>query len=512
MNTTDNYKSENGLLELVSAMNKSQRLFLSRKWSHPPFCDFLYVQLYFALINSRGDDYRRIRDGVSAIKSSQRANVQKELYSNILYQLQSLQKQTPFDVYRSMLKNYAILKGMNLAKQANKWRNKALVYKESNGILSEAVLVDEESYYYEIVADTDAIDQYMFSHEVQPFTASLKREYLHLRRFYLTHRFSRDLAEYQKIEVQTKGVLNEILYAHLSLYDKIVYNRLLYQYHYIQRDFVLAYKYATTLIHIYKEEKLDIYYEEVYLKLLNYRLLCLFRLNASKKYNAVLQEFRHIEFKPSLQNINLLRVIHFKYVLTHTLNWHIINGNFSGAIAELKSRSKYMKLHQPQFDPSFINGTNYKAACVYFGNGEYDTCIQFLDKIIFAKATSGRTDLQIFARILKLTSLFELREDAYIYENIRSVYSFLARNKQLNAFQKEIMNFLRICARLPEANIKNELQNLREALYIVAQDKFEQRPFFYFDVISWLDSKLTNKTISEVISERGLGHRVLYEE
>jgi len=74
------------------------------------------------------------------------------------------------------------------------------------------------------------------------------------------------------------------------------------------------------------------------------------------------------------------------------------------------------------------------------------------------------------------------------------------------------MNFLRICARLPEANIRDELQNLREALYKVAQDKFEQRPFFYFDVISWLDSRLTNKTISEVISERGLGHRVLYGE
>jgi len=49
------------------------------------------------------------------------------------------------------------------------------------------------------------------------------------------------------------------------------------------------------------------------------------------------------------------------------------------------------------------------------------------------------------------------------------------------------------------------------ALVVVAQNKFEQRPFFYFDVISWLDSKLSNKTISQVISERGLGHRILYE-
>jgi hypothetical protein len=47
-------------------------------------------------------------------------------------------------------------------------------------------------------------------------------------------------------------------------------------------------------------------------------------------------------------------------------------------------------------------------------------------------------------------------------------------------------------------------------MYKVAQNKFEQRPFFYFDIIGWLDSKLEEKSLSDIISERGLGHRVLY--
>ncbi len=506
-----NHKPTNSLVELVYALNKSQRLFLSRKWSNPPYCDYLYVQLYFAILKIKKKDYARVKSSLTNIKGSQIANIQNELYVKILDHLKSIQKETPFDVYRSMIKNYSILKGLNLAEQANKWRYKALEYKANSNLLSNAVLVDEESYYFEIVADEEAIGQYMFSNEVQPFTASLKREYLHLRKFYLTNRFSRDLKEYRIIETQTKSVVDVINYSELSLYDKIVYNRLLYQYHYIQRNFILAYKYATTLVRIYKSEKLDSYYEEVYLKLLNYQLLCLFRLNAGEKYRLLIQRFKDLVFKPSLQNIKLLKVIQFKYLLTHTLNWHIIKGDFKGAIAVLNSHRKALELYSGQLDASFINGINYKAACIYFGQGDFNSCIQFLDKIIFSKATSGRSDLQTFARILKLTSLFELREDAYIYENIRGVYSYLARNKQLNAFQKEIMNFLRICARLPEANIKNELQNLRDALGVVAQNKFEQRPFFYFDVISWLDSKLTNKTISQVISERGLGHRILYE-
>ena len=506
-----NYKSKNSLVELVYALNKSQRLFLSRKWSYPPFCDYLYVQLYFAILRDSKRDYAQVKSSLTNIKTSQVANIQNELYVKILDHLKHVQKETPFDVYRSMIKNYSILKGLNLAEQANKWRYKALEYKANNSLLSNAVLVDEESYYFEIFAGEEAIGQYMFSDEVQPFTASLKREYLHLRKFYLTKRFSRDLDEYQTIEAQTKSVVDSINYSELSLYDKIVYNRLLYQYHYIQRNFILAYKYATTLVHIYKREKLQSYYEEVYLKLLNYQLLCLFRLNAGEKYRVLIQEFKGIVFKSSLQNRKLLEVIQFKYLLTHTLNFHLVRGDFEGAIEVLNSHKKPLERYNNQLDASFINGINYKAACIYFGQGDFNSCVQFLDKIIFSKAITGRSDLQTFARILKLTSLFELREDVYIYENIRSVYSYLARNKQLNAFQKEIMNFLRICARLPEANIQNELQNLRMALVVVAQNKFEQRPFFYFDVISWLDSKLSNKTISQVISERGLGHRILYE-
>ncbi|MFB1004063.1 MAG: hypothetical protein QMC70_08000, partial [Bacteroidia bacterium] len=129
---------------------------------------------------------------------------------------------------------------------------------------------------------------------------------------------------------------------------------------------------------------------------------------------------------------------------------------------------------------------------------------------IYNMDITGRPDLQIFSRILKLTSLFELQDTEYIFENIRSVYSYLARNKQLDKFQIEIMQFLRVCAKLPTIEIRQELVNLRKAMLVVAQNKFEQRPFFYFDIIGWLDSKLDKKSLSETIEKRGLGHRVLY--
>ena len=506
-----NYKKENDVLALLSVLNKSQKLSLSRKWAKPPYCDYLYVKVYVKLTATKHYDSGMLLLQIPSLKGPQLANVLKELHDKILEQLRSSQTPTPFEEYRVLLKNYSILKGLGLNDQAEKWKNKALYFKAQNKIINDAVLVDEETYYYETMSTPDMVSQFKFSSEVSPFTQSLMREYLKLREFYLKHRFSKDEQEYHTLESGINQVLSPIKYDVLSLYDKVVYCRMLYHYHYIQRDFVLGYKYASTLISLYEINGLNTYYKEVYLKILNYQMLCLFRLNAWNRYANLLEKFKSLEFEPSLPDINLLRETHYKYVLTHALNLCIIKGKFGNGLALFIDSKKLFLTLDTKHNSGYVNSIYYKVASLYFGNGQFKECIFYLDKLIYQMDRSGRPDLQIFARILKLTSLFELQETEYIFENIRSVYSFLARNKQLNKFQIEIMHFLRVCARLPSISIRNEMEQLRDALYVVAQDKFEQRPFFYFDVISWLDSKLSHRSISELISERGLGHRILYE-
>jgi hypothetical protein len=446
---------------------------------------------------------------IPALKTHQLANIQKELYSKILEHLRALQTLTPFEEYRILLKNYSILKGLNLPEQAEKWKKKAIAFKTTNPVINDAILVDEETYYFETLSQTDRVDEVILANEVNPFTKKIMEGFLYFRRFYLKHRFSKNEIEYHNLETQLNNILVGLDYTQLSLYDRIVFNRMMYHYHYIQRNFVLGYKYASTLTSTYQLYNLNVHYKEVYLKLFNYQLLCLFRLNAADKYTSLLHTFENINFSSSLPDINLLKESHFKYVLTHRLNVYLIRGDFAGGIQHFESIKNHFKALDKKHNAGYVNSINYKMACLHFGNQEFEECLVYLDKVIYLNL-SGRPDLQIFSRILKLTALFELQETDYIFENIRSVYGYLARNKQLNLFQVEIMNFLRICAKLPSTEIKQELEHLRTAMHRVAQNKFEQRPFFYFDIIGWLDSKLENKSLSQIIGERGLGHRVLY--
>jgi hypothetical protein len=56
-----------------------------------------------------------------------------------------------------------------------------------------------------------------------------------------------------------------------------------------------------------------------------------------------------------------------------------------------------------------------------------------------------------------------------------------------------------------------ELRNLYKKMIVISEKPYEQRPFYYFDIISWLESKFEKRPISEIIKERGLGHKKLFK-
>jgi RNase P/RNase MRP subunit POP5 len=39
-------------------------------------------------------------------------------------------------------------------------------------------------------------------------------------------------------------------------------------------------------------------------------------------------------------------------------------------------------------------------------------------------------------------------------------------------------------------------------MQVLEKNKFEKKAFLYFDIISWLESKIENKTIQEVIKDK----------
>lgn len=64
------------------------------------------------------------------------------------------------------------------------------------------------------------------------------------------------------------------------------------------------------------------------------------------------------------------------------------------------------------------------------------------------------------------------------------------------------MKFLRKLSSITRDQLIDAFKDLREQLLPLNEKFYERRAFIYFDIISWLESKIENRDIQEIIKEK----------
>jgi hypothetical protein len=142
----------------------------------------------------------------------------------------------------------------------------------------------------------------------------------------------------------------------------------------------------------------------------------------------------------------------------------------------------------------------YKIACLYFGAGQADKAIDYLNRIINWKLNL-RDDLQCYARLLNLISHYELGNMDVVNYLSKSVYRFMSKMKNLGAVEEVLFNFLRNSIQYG-GDIKTSFSILLSTLQPLEKNKLESRAFMYLDIISWLESKIQSKDVQTIIKEK----------
>ena len=162
-------------------------------------------------------------------------------------------------------------------------------------------------------------------------------------------------------------------------------------------------------------------------------------------------------------------------------------------------------------DESFINELDnhskvilyYKLACLYFGDSKFRESIFWLNKIFNEQDSDLREDIHSFARILNLISHYEIGNYDVVDYYIRSTYRFLLKKEDLHKFQITILGFLKRLGPFPsEQELHGYFSSLLTQLKLLENDPYEARAFIYFDIISWLESKIEGKPVQKIIQEK----------
>ncbi|UGU16206.1 hypothetical protein LS482_21325 [Sinomicrobium kalidii] len=274
-------------------------------------------------------------------------------------------------------------------------------------------------------------------------------------------------------------------------------------YSFLTQDFLSCFKYASKLTDLFYENEQMIYLNPVfYLKANNYLMESLFMLKYKTQFKVVLNKLETvIASKPFPKNDNVLS-LSFLYIYTNKLNLHFVEGSFKEGLSLVDDILKKLKEHRDRIDEHHVMVFYYKIASMYFGAGDNRMCIAYLKKIIDNKNLTMREDLMCFSRVLSLVAHYEAGMDYHLDVQLKSTYKFLLKMNDLHEVQKEMIKFLRNLGNIYPHELKGEFRKLHARFKELDNDPYERRAFLYLDIISWLESKIENKPVGQIIEEK----------
>jgi tetratricopeptide (TPR) repeat protein len=194
----------------------------------------------------------------------------------------------------------------------------------------------------------------------------------------------------------------------------------------------------------------------------------------------------------------------FHHLYIAKINQHFLEGTFTDGLKLIPEIKVGLETYKHTLDQHRILVFYYKIASMYFGSGDTDHAIDYLNKIINLRVGNLRGDIQCFARLLHLIAHFEKGHFGLLEYLIKSVYRFIAKNEDLSLMMQEILKFLRKSLYLKQKDIKPAFAQLRDRLVELSENPYEKRSFLYLDFISWLEAKVDGKLVQEVMREKFL--------
>jgi hypothetical protein len=292
-----------------------------------------------------------------------------------------------------------------------------------------------------------------------------------------------------------------------GFYEKLYLYQSYCIYAFIRQDFIMYYRYAQKWVDLFSNEPFMIRVETGhYIKGLHNLLNAHFDLRNFQLFDITLEQFEQFSQSDRVKENDNFLVQTFIYISHAKLNRHLMQGTFKEGLALVPDLFNKMETYAPFLDEHRIMVFNYKTALLYFGSGDFSTSIDYLQRIINDNIHL-RYDLQAYARLLHLLCHYEMKNYDLVEPLTKSVYRFMAKMKNFTVVEEEMFKFLRNSFKIPRSKIKAELEKFLNTVKGLEKNRFETRAFAYLDIISWVESKVYETTISQIVHEKYLNSR-----
>lgn len=507
-------RSSDELFQLIKSLEKSEKrnfkLFIKRMSGAD---DLKIVQLFDALDKMDEYDEETLLRRNKAIKKQQLSNMKAHLNRQILASLRSLNDDKNVEMQLNEQMAYArILYSKGLYLQALKIIEKVKQLSTANQQNVSLLLAMELEKKIELLHITRSMRDKAesLSEDVervnQHITLQNKLSNLALQLYgwYVKLGHARDEKDVTAVQLFFKTNLPHIQETKLSFYEKMYLYQAYSWYNFVLQDLRMFYRYTQKWLDVfYQYPEMQKIEPVLFVKGFHNLLTAHFNTNNFEKFNEVLNQFEDFSETEIAQSTANIRIQVFMYLYTAKINKHFLEGTFTEGIQLVPYIEEKLAEYRLHVDLHRVLVFYYKIACLYFGSGDNDKAIDYLNKIIHQKSDL-RTDLQCYARLLHLIAHYELGNYDLLEYLLKSVYRFMANMKNLSVVEEAIFSFLKKSFKLSPAKVLGEFKNLKNQLEKLEQNPLETRSFLYLDIKAWLESKIRNVPVQEVRREKFL--------
>jgi hypothetical protein len=505
-------RSTDELFQLVKSLEKAEKrnfkLFAKRNSTGP---DLKVIQLFDALDKMDAYDESLLLKKNKGIRKGQLSNLKSHLYRQILASLRRLKDENNIELeLHEFMDNARILYNKGLYLQSLKVLDRIKEFARENNQVTfclQALIFEKkiEALYItrslenraeSLAREVDELDDRLV------MIGKLSNLALQLYGWYIRMGHARDEKDVKAVNDFFEKNLPKDASNYKGFYERLYYYQSYCWYGFILQDLLIYYRYCQKWVDLFEQEpfmkKVD---SQMYIKGMHNLLNAHFMLRNYEKFNIALHQFENFYRSKEANSNDNNRIQTFIYLYTGKINKHFLEGSFSQGLKLVPHIEEKLAEYELKLDRHRVLVFYYKIACLYFGSGDNEKTIDYLNRIINWKVDL-RTDLQCYSRLLHLIAHYELGNYDILESLIKSVYRFMAKMQNLSVVEEEIFRFLRKSFHLDKKQVRPAFAALKEKLQKYQDNPLESRSYMYLDIISWLESKIRNVPVQDIIREK----------
>lgn len=474
--------------------------------------DVKFLQLFDLLEKQKEFDEEAVLKKLQGNKT-QFSNIKRHLYQHILTSLRLMEIYKSEEIQvREWIDYASILYGRGLYIHSLKLlsKSKALAEKINHDILLLEIVEFEKRIESRHItrSSTERMEGLTAEAERHSLTsqnnAILSNLKLILQREFINIGHVKNEEGRQKLDMYMAKIKVDETAPQLSFFEKVYLYQVYFWYYYLLLDYDKCKEYAVKWVAEYdREPKMIDMDVDIYMIGLHHLLSTTFFLRDYPLFSSTLEQLERFRKESYRQFNSNSRIMSFLFVHQGRFNQCFLSGDFQeGVVKVIPHTLNRLAKFENKLDPHKVLVMYFKIAWMYMGAGKQDQAIDYLNRILNHSERALREDIQAYASLLFIMAHFDLKNYDLLEYLITNTSRFINRMRDPSQLQKVSIRFFRQLVTTPPADYPKRMLKFREQLAALKTDPYEKRSFVFLDVESWVESKIQQKTLQQVVKER----------